>query len=74
MRTLGYIMARFLSLIISKIILVLFIALTALKIIGATLGENISGVSERRGVQIEEVNQNRIGKSIMDPVQNLKKI
>jgi hypothetical protein len=74
MRTLGFIMERFLSLIIFKIILVLFTALTALKIIGAILGENISGASERRRVQIEEVSQSLIGKSIMDPVQNLKKI
>jgi hypothetical protein len=74
MKTLGSTMERFLSLIIFKIILGLFIVLTALKIIGVTLGENISGVSERRRVQLEDLNRNLIGKSIMDPAQNLKKI
>jgi hypothetical protein len=74
MKTLGSIMERFLSLIIFKIILVLFIVLTALKIIGVTLGESISGASERKKELVEEVNRNLIGKSITDPAQNSKKI
>jgi len=74
MKTLGSTMEKFLSLIIFKIILVLFIVLTALKIIGATLGGSISGASERKKALVEEVNQSLIGKNITDPVQNSKMI
>jgi hypothetical protein len=74
MKTLGLIMERFLSQIIFRIILVLFIVLTALKIIGVTLGENISGASERKRVQLEDLNRNLIGRSITDPAQNSKMI
>jgi hypothetical protein len=74
MKTLGLIMERFLSQIIFRIILVLFIVLTALKIIGVTLGESISGASERKRVQLEDLNRSLIGKSITDPVQNSKMI
>jgi hypothetical protein len=72
MKTLGSTMEKFLSLIIFKIILVLFIVLTALKITGVILVENISGVSARKKALVEEVNQSLIGKNITDPVQNSK--
>ena len=74
MRTLGATMGRYLILIIFKIALVLFIVSTAIQLAGATLVENISGVSARKREQVEKVNQNLIGKSTMDRVQNSKRI
>ena len=63
-------MVKFLSLIIFKIILVLFIIFTALQLGGAILAENISGVSAHRRENLEKLNQSLIGKNIMDHVQN----
>ena len=63
-------MVKFLSLIIFKIILVLFIIFTALQLVGTILVENISGVSAHRRENLEKLNQSLIGKNIMDHVQN----
>ena len=63
-------MEKFLSLIIFKIILVLFIIFTALQLVGTILAENISGVSAHRRENLEKLNQSLIGKNIMDHVQN----
>jgi hypothetical protein len=74
MRILGDSMEKFLSLLIFKIILVLFIIFTALKLVAVTLVENISGLTEHRRVNLEELNKSLIGKSITDPAQNSKPI
>lgn len=67
-------MGKYLSQIIFKIILVLFIIFTAGKLVVHILGENISGVFVRQKENLEKLNQNLIGKSIMDPVLNSKQI
>jgi hypothetical protein len=74
MRTLGATMGKCLVLIIFKIILALFIVSTAIQLAGATLVENISGVSARKGEQVEEINRSLIGKNITDHVQNSRRI
>jgi len=53
-----------------KIILVSFILSTAVKLVVSTLVENISGVTQNQKVNLEELNQNLIGKNIMDPAPN----
>jgi len=63
-------MEKFLSLIIYKIILVLFIIFTAIQLVGTILVENISGVSEHRRENLEKLNQSLTGKTIMDHVQS----
>ena len=67
-------MGKFLSLLIFKIALVLFIIFTAAQLVAVTLVENISGVSARKREQVEKVNQSLIGRITMDPVQNSKKM
>jgi hypothetical protein len=70
MRILGDSMKRFLSLIVFKIILVLFIIYTVGKLVVHILVENISGVSAHQKENLEKLNQSQIGKIIMDHVPN----
>ena len=70
MRILGCIIQRFLNRMTFKIILVLFILFTAVKLVVNTLVENISEVTQNQKVNLEELNQNLIGKNIMDPAPN----
>ena len=65
-------MGKYLSLIIFKIILVLFIIFTAGKLIVLTLVGSISGALQNQRERAEELNQSLIGNNIMDPVQNSK--
>jgi hypothetical protein len=74
MKTLGDSMGKFLSLLIFKIILVLFIIFTALQLGVVILVENISGVSQNRKENLEKLNQSPIGKYITEAVPNLKPI
>ena len=74
MKTLGCILEKFLIQIVSKIFLVLFIILNALKLLGATLEESIFGLLENRRVSLEKLEQKAIGKNTMDPAQNSKKM
>jgi hypothetical protein len=74
MKILGDSMGKFLSLLIFKIILVLFIISTAIKLAVVTLVGNISGLSAHQRVNLEKLNQSPIGKIIMDHVPNLKPI
>jgi hypothetical protein len=74
MKTLGATMGKCLILIIFKIALVLFIVSTAIQLAGATLVENISGVSARKREQVEEINRSLIGRNITDPVQNSRRM
>ena len=74
MKTLGATMGKCLILIIFKITLVLFIVSTAMQLAGATLVENISGVSARKGEQVEGINRSLIGRNITDPVQNSRRM
>ena len=67
-------MEEFLSRMIFKIILVLYIIFIALKLVGIILVENISGVSANQRENLEKLKQSPIGNAIMDPVQNSKKI
>jgi hypothetical protein len=72
MRILGYTLEKYLSLIISKIILGLYIIYTAIKLVGVTLVENISGVSAHQKENLERLRESPIGKIIMDHVPNSK--
>jgi hypothetical protein len=72
MKTLGDSMGKYLSLLIFKIILVLFIIYTALQLGVVMLVENISGLSAHRRANLEKLRQSPIGKHITDPVQNSK--
>jgi hypothetical protein len=74
MRTLGDSMGKFLSLLIFRIILVLFIIFTATKLIAVILVENISGLSAKKEERVDELRWNLTGKSTMDRVQNSKKM
>jgi hypothetical protein len=74
MRILGDSMEKFLSLLILKIILVLYILYLAVKLIADMLVESTSGLSEHRKGNLEKLNQSLIGKNITDPVQNSKKM
>jgi hypothetical protein len=74
MRILGDSMERFLSLLVLKIILVLYILYLAVKLIADILVENISGVSAHQRENLEKLNQSQIGKIIMDHVPNSKPI
>ena len=67
-------MEEFLSRMIFKIILVLYIIFIALKLVGIILVENISGVSANQRENLEKLKQSPIGNAIMDPAQNSKKI
>jgi hypothetical protein len=72
MKTLGDSMGKFLSLIIFKIILVLYILYIVIKLVVVTLAENISGVSAHQRENLEKLNQSQIGKIITDHVPNSK--
>ena len=72
MKTLGSTMGKYLILIIFRIILVLFIIFTAIKLVGTILVENISGVSARKEALVDELRWSLIGKSITDPAPNSK--
>jgi hypothetical protein len=74
MRILGDSMEKFLSLLILKIILVLYISYLAVKLIADMLVGSTSGLFEHRRENLEKLNQSLIGKNITDPVQNLKKM
>ena len=65
-------MGKFLSLLIFKIILVLFILYTAFRLIANTLVESISGHSAHQRANLERLNQSPIGKHIMAPVLSSK--
>jgi len=67
-------MGKFLSLLIFKIILVLFIVFTAVKLIVNILVESISGVSANQEENLEKLKQSPIGKSITVPVLNSKQM
>ena len=67
-------MTNLLRLMTSKIILVLYIIYEILIIIAVILEESIFGLLRKIRGKKEEVKKKVIGKSIMDPVQNLKKI
>jgi hypothetical protein len=73
MKTPGDSMGKFLSLLIFKIILVLYIIFIAIKLIVVILVESISGLSAHRKENLEKLNQSLIGNYITDPVLNLKK-
>jgi hypothetical protein len=74
MKILGRIRENILIQMIFKIILVLFITFTAIKLGVITLVENISGVSEHRRENLERLKQSLTGNAIMDLVQNSKKM
>ena len=70
MKTLGDSMGKFLSLLIFKIILVLYTIFIATKLIAVTLVENISGLSASREERVDELRWSLTGKSITDRAQN----
>ena len=74
MKMLGPTMEKYLVQVIFKIILVLYIIFIAIKLVGTILVENISGVSAHQRENLEKLNQNLIGKTTMDPAQNLKRM
>jgi dolichyl-phosphate-mannose--protein O-mannosyl transferase len=63
-------MGKFLSLLIFKIILVLFIIFTAIKLVVVILVESISGLSAHQEENLEKLSQSPIGKHITAPVLN----
>jgi hypothetical protein len=63
-------MGKFLSLLIFKIILVLFIIFTAIKLVVVILVESISGLSAHQEENLEKLRQSPIGKHITVPVLN----
>jgi dolichyl-phosphate-mannose--protein O-mannosyl transferase len=67
-------MGKFLSLLIFKIVLVLFIIFTAIKLVSRILVESISGVSAHQEENLEKLSQSPIGKDITAPVLNSKPI
>jgi len=71
MKTLGDSMGKFLSLLIFKIILVLYTIFIATKLIVVTLVENISGLSASKEERVDELRWNLTGKSTTDRAQNL---
>jgi hypothetical protein len=72
MKTLGDSMGKYLSLLIFKIILVLFIIYTAIKLVVVILVESISGLSAHQEENLEKLRQSPIGKHITAPVLNSK--
>jgi hypothetical protein len=74
MKTLGPTMEKYLVQVIYKIILVLFIVLTAFKLVAHILVENISGLSAHQRENLERLNQSLIGKNITDLVQNSRRM
>jgi len=71
MKTLGDSMGKFLSLLIFKIILVLYTIFIATKLVVVILVENISGLSASKEARVDELRWSLTGKSITDPVPNL---
>jgi hypothetical protein len=67
-------MGKFLSLLIFKIILVLYILYLVVKIIVDIGVGSISGVSARREQTVDELRWNLIGRNTTDPAQNSKRI
>ena len=67
-------MGKFLSLLIFRIILVLFIIFTATKLIAVILVENISGLFAKKEERVDELRWNLTGKNTMGRVQNSKKM
>jgi hypothetical protein len=65
-------MGKFLSLLIFKIILVLFIIFTAIKLVVVILAESISGLSAHQEENLEKLRQSPIGKHITVPVLSSK--
>jgi UDP-N-acetylglucosamine:LPS N-acetylglucosamine transferase len=65
-------MGKFLSLLIFKIILVLYIIFIAVKLVVVILVESISGLSAHQEENLEKLSQSPIGKHITDPVLNSK--
>jgi hypothetical protein len=74
MKTLGDSMGKFLSLLIFRIILVLYTIFIATKLVGTILVENISGLSAKKEARVDELRWNLTGKNTMDPAQNSKRI
>jgi hypothetical protein len=72
MKTLGDSMGKFLSLLIFKIILVLYILYTAFRLVANILVESISGVTAHQEENLEKLSRSPIGKSITVPVLNSK--
>jgi len=70
MKTLGDSMGKFLSLLIFKIILVLYTIFIATKLIAVILVENISGLSASKEERVDELRWNLTGKSTTDRAQN----
>jgi len=68
----GSTMGKYLSLIIFKIILVLFIIYTAIKLVVVILVESISGLSAHQEENLEKLSQSPIGKYITAPVLSSK--
>ena len=69
MKTLGYTMEKYLSLLIFKIGLDLFIIFTALQLLVGMLVGNISGHSAHQRANLEKLNQSLIGSNTTDLVQ-----
>jgi dolichyl-phosphate-mannose--protein O-mannosyl transferase len=67
-------MGKFLSLLIFKIILVLYIIFIAIKLVVVILVESISGLSAHQEENLEKLSQSPIGKDITAPVLNSKPI
>ena len=65
-------MEKFLSLIIFKIILVLYILYIAIQLIVTILVESISGASAHREENLEKLSQSPIGNAITAPVLSSK--
>jgi hypothetical protein len=72
MKTLGDSMGKFLSLLIFKIILVLYIIFIATKLVVVILVENISGLSASKEERVDELRWNLTGRGITDLAQNSK--
>jgi hypothetical protein len=58
-------MGKFLSLLIFKIILVLFIIFTAVKLVVVILVESISGLSAHQEENLEKLSQSPIGNNVL---------
>ena len=74
MKTPGSKMEKYLIQVIFKIILVLFIIFTAIKLVVTILVESISGVSANQKENLEKLSRSLIGKNTTDHVQNLRKM
>jgi hypothetical protein len=74
MKTLGDSMGKFLSLLIFKIILVLYILYLVVRIIVNIGAGSISGRTAHQRANLEELNKSLIGSNTTDLVQNLKRM